>query len=506
MARPATGTMETRKLADGTRAFHLRFRAYGERESDVLHEQRGCVCGCGGGWEKREAKAELGNILSRVRAGVWKPREPEPLVAGAGQSEGEDYPYCSFSEDWLAGKISGVIGKAPIGPNTENDYRWRLGYSQDYFGEMVIAEIGRRSALGFKAHLIKQAEADRKDIEAGVDLRDQFGRRRKPLGASSIKKIINTFAAVLDEAIEEEEDAREDDGPGRTNPARTKRMQITVPKPKRTFLEMDELAALLEAAEEQEVALPDLATVSVAEGSTAEKVVRLAAAGKRPAQIAGDLGVVKSTVTYHLRRHGIALDKPYVGRRVVVEVLGRAGLRVSELCDLRIGDVRLHDPAGARLRILEAKTEAGERIVAITPDLAEVIVEHIDRLRRAGYPVGPDDYLVPNARGGRMSRQRAWKIVAEAAKLASEYLKRKGLAALPNTTPHTLRRTFISIALLANNFDVKYVMDLVGHEDSTMTMDVYAQLQQRVERKHGEEFDRLMRRAKQQLSGLPIAA
>jgi integrase len=105
-----------------------------------------------------------------------------------------------------------------------------------------------------------------------------------------------------------------------------------------------------------------------------------------------------------------------------------------------------------------------------------------------------------------MSRQRAWKIVREAAQLANEYLKKKGLAALPNTTPHTLRRTFISIALLANNFDVKYVMDLVGHEDSTMTMDVYAQLQQRVEREHGANFDRLMRRAKKQLSGIPVAA
>jgi integrase len=35
------------------------------------------------------------------------------------------------------------------------------------------------------------------------------------------------------------------------------------------------------------------------------------------------------------------------------------------------------------------------------------------------------------------------------------------------------------IALLANNFDVRWVMRQVGHADSKMTMDVYAQLQQR---------------------------
>jgi integrase len=52
-----------------------------------------------------------------------------------------------------------------------------------------------------------------------------------------------------------------------------------------------------------------------------------------------------------------------------------------------------------------------------------------------------------------------------------------------------------AIALLANNFDVKWVMAQVGHADSRMTMDVYAQLEQRVKREHGESFDRLVRQA-----------
>lgn len=213
------------------------------------------------------------------------------------------------------------------------------------------------------------------------------------------------------------------------------------------------------------------------------------------------------------RRSAITFDgwestwgRGYAGRRVVCEILGRAGLRASELCDLKIGRVRLHDPDGARLRIEQAKTEAGERIVELTPDLAEAIVEHIDRLRRAGMPTGLDDYLVPNARGGRSSRKRIGAIVAAAAKLASEQLVARGLSPLPKTTPHTLRRTYISIALLANEFDVKWVMDQVGHADSAMTMDVYAQLQQRAERRHGANFDRLVRKAREQLAGVAVAA
>jgi hypothetical protein len=81
----------------------------------------------------------------------------------------------------------------------------------------------------------------------------------------------------------------------------------------------------------------------------------------------------------------------------------------------------------------------------------------------------------------------------------------QGRPPLPHITPHSLRRTYISIALLANNFDVKWVMSQVGHADSKMTMDVYAQLEQRAKRDHGKSFDRLIRQARN-LHGQPTQA
>ena len=50
-----------------------------------------------------------------------------------------------------------------------------------------------------------------------------------------------------------------------------------------------------------------------------------------------------------------------------------------------------------------------------------------------------------------------------------------------------------------------WVMRQVGHADSKMTTDVYAQLQQRVQREHGRAFDALVRRAREHLYG-PEAA
>jgi hypothetical protein len=49
-------------------------------------------------------------------------------------------------------------------------------------------------------------------------------------------------------------------------------------------------------------------------------------------------------------------------------------------------------------------------------------------------------------------------------------------------------------------------MRQVGHADSKMTMEVYAQLQQRAERQHGEAFDALVRRARERLYGTAAEA
>src|SRR5271168_4233532 len=97
MARQATGTIDAIGLADGLRAFHLRFRVAGKRERVILHEIPGCVCGCGGGWDEPAARTELGNILARVRVGVWqRPQPPEALAQS--QSEREVPTFGEYAE------------------------------------------------------------------------------------------------------------------------------------------------------------------------------------------------------------------------------------------------------------------------------------------------------------------------------------------------------------------------------------------------------------------------
>ena len=486
MGRPASGSLDAIALAGGVRAFQLRFTAAGRRERVILHEAPDCACGCGGGWDERAARTELGNVLARVRVGVWPPPEPPPVLAMPLADE-QSPAFGEYARWWLQARIDGALGTCGgLRPRTAEDYRWRLGHLLPFFGPHPLDRIDSEMCLAFKARLLRDANELRTALAAGADLRGPSNQPLRPLDLRSIRHILDTLAAILDDAIE--------DGHLSHNPARSKRMRLSVPKPRRTFLELDELAALLDAAAAQDAphqprSLADL-------GPTTRLVGHLYAQVVPPSTIAARLDLARSTVSWHLRRLGVGPGRRYAGRRVICEILGRAGIRVGELCELRIGQMRLHDPNGARFHIPDAKTEAGIREVQMTPDLVEAVVDHIDRLQRAGHPTGPDAHLVQNTRGGPVTKQRIGQILREATADTSSRLTARGLPPLPHVTAHTLRRTYISIALLANDFDVKWVMFQAGHTDSKMTLDVYAQLEQRVDRRHGESFDKLVRRAR----------
>ncbi len=480
MARSTTGTVLTRALGDGTRAFRLRFRAHGERQELTLHERPGCPCGCGGGWSEPAARTELGIISARVRAGVWeRPRLPAEPVAPT-----QTPTFHEYASAWLQRRAEGVTSDRPLSPSTLAQYRTALvKHLLPVLAPMPLDQIDRHACLEFKARLVRESNELREAQQAGADLRDRRNRRLVPCSASQIRKVLSVLAMVLDEAVEDELIDR--------NPARGKRMRIWVPKPTRSFLELDELVALIDAAAAQD-ALPQIPASDMAGESTRARVARRLAAGRCVGAIADELGLAKATVSYHAARLGVGDGGVYVGRRAVIEILARGGVRASELCDLRLRDVRLHSPAGARFHVRASKTDTGIREVQMSPALVEAFVDHLDRLYRAGQPTGPDDHAVPNVRGGRIDRQRVGKIVRDAATRASADRAERGLPALPHITPHSLRRTYISIALLANNFDVKWVMSQVGHADSKMTLDVYAQLEQRARREHGTSFDRLV--------------
>lgn len=132
--------------------------------------------------------------------------------------------------------------------------------------------------------------------------------------------------------------------------------------------------------------------------------------------------------------------------RCVLELLYAAGLRVSELCGLKVGDVDLQ-----RGLISVWGKGAKERLAPIHNLMQSLLADYLQNCRPA---FGPrEDYLFLNPSGMGISRQSIWKIV-----------KKYALAAGVSrpVSPHTFRHSFAT-HLLAGGADLRSVQTLLGH-------------------------------------------
>ncbi|MGH2926220.1 MAG: tyrosine-type recombinase/integrase [Solirubrobacterales bacterium] len=168
-------------------------------------------------------------------------------------------------------------------------------------------------------------------------------------------------------------------------------------------------------------------------------------------------------------------------RRLLLATLLFAGLRLSEALNLRWRDV---DLAARRLRVIDSKTDAGVREVELLPLLCEELATH-----KAGWRnLSGSELVFATGTGGAQNPSNVRnRILAGSVKLANECREQAGLGPLPQgLTPHSLRRTFISL-LLAAGEDPPYVMRQVGHSDPKVTLGIYAQVMLR----KGGERERL---------------
>ncbi len=145
-------------------------------------------------------------------------------------------------------------------------------------------------------------------------------------------------------------------------------------------------------------------------------------------------------------------EPPALRDRAILELLYGAGLRISELTGLDLDDLDTTD----RLVLVRGKGDK-ERIVPY----GEVAAAALDRWTVQGRPaLAPrSPALFVNARGGRLTRQGAWKRLRG-------HAERVGLAA--SVSPHTLRHTFAT-HLLDGGADVRAVQELLGHASVTTT-------------------------------------
>jgi integrase/recombinase XerD len=146
--------------------------------------------------------------------------------------------------------------------------------------------------------------------------------------------------------------------------------------------------------------------------------------------------------------------------KALVELLYATGARVSELINLNTLDISTVDTEVGVTTTVKLKGKGGkERVVPIGSFAVAAVNDYLVRSRPTLVKVSTQKALFLNQRGGRLSRQSAWNLVAKTA-------ARAGL--LNQVTPHSMRHSFAT-HLLDGGADIRVVQELLGHSSVTTT-------------------------------------
>ncbi len=140
--------------------------------------------------------------------------------------------------------------------------------------------------------------------------------------------------------------------------------------------------------------------------------------------------------------------------RTMLEVLYATGLRVSELVNLKLGQVNLNQGV---LRIVGKGDR--ERLIPLGEEAVQWIQQFLQGPRVEILLERQTDYLFPTRRGDRMTRQAFWHII-------KRYARKAGVS--KDLSPHTLRHAFAT-HLLNHGADLRVVQMLLGHSDLSTT-------------------------------------
>jgi integrase/recombinase XerD len=140
--------------------------------------------------------------------------------------------------------------------------------------------------------------------------------------------------------------------------------------------------------------------------------------------------------------------------RAMLELLYSAGLRISELLNLRVSDLFLEDRF---LRCFGKNNK--ERIVPIGSYAVEAVNHYLKDSRPLLKKNKDTKILFLNVRGNKLSKVGGWKII-------KKYIRKSGIN--KHITPYTFRHSFATHSL-EGGVDLKVIQEALGHVSITTT-------------------------------------
>jgi len=149
--------------------------------------------------------------------------------------------------------------------------------------------------------------------------------------------------------------------------------------------------------------------------------------------------------------------------KAILELLYSTGGRVSEIVGINVNDISTMNSDSAQVRVIKLRGKGNkERIVPMGSFSVKALDDYLVRVRSnllGKNSRNKNDALFLNQRGGRISRQSAWRIVVDSA-------KKCGLS--EGISPHVFRHSFAT-HLLDGGADIRVVQELLGHASVTTT-------------------------------------
>lgn len=154
-----------------------------------------------------------------------------------------------------------------------------------------------------------------------------------------------------------------------------------------------------------------------------------------------------------------------IRRNVAIVLLAyHSGLRVSEICNVKIGDINFDR---REIRVL-GKGNC-ERIVPTTRRCIKAVAEYIDLDRQSISQI-----LFVKANGGQMTRRAISDMVVSASRRAG----------VKHATAHTLRRS-CATTLLSRGMDTDLIRVMLGHRDLSSTQSYLVTTVDKLKQIHG---------------------
>jgi len=163
---------------------------------------------------------------------------------------------------------------------------------------------------------------------------------------------------------------------------------------------------------------------------------------------------------------GENVPDPKTRSQLILKLFIQTGVRISELCAIRIGDI---DREERRIRVRDKKNDR-RRTVFYQPSLESLLTEWIDYGLRGTYRYADSsDHLFPTSRGESISETAVGETIDKAARSAGIQEKMyEDASGKPRwrVSAHTLRHTYARFAVTGDNgIDIARLAKLLGHRD-----------------------------------------